>query len=167
MLNQNDSLHTLSALVGNKPGVLARIAQIFARRGFNIDSLVVSPARDGAYSRMTIGTCGTPDGLLQIIASVNKLVDVIHCYDHTFDNAVVKELALVKLKFTPQERSEVFQIAEHFKSNSEDLTDTSIILMATGSTEKIDSLLRMLKKFTIIEMVRTGKVVMVRGEETT
>ena len=164
---EDGSLHTLSALVANKPGVLARIAQVFARRGFNIESLVVSPAKDGAYSRMTIGTTGTEGGLSQIIAQVHKLVDVLHCYDHTFDNAVVKELALIKVAAGADQRTEALQIAQHFSGKTEDLTEDSMIVMATGETEKIDALVKMLRKFTIIEMVRTGKVVMVRGEEST
>ena len=167
---ENGSIHTLSALVANKPGVLARIAQVFARRGFNIESLVVSPSKDGAYSRMTIGTSGTSGtegGLGQILAQVNKLVDVLHCYDHTFDNAVVRELALVKVAVGAQERTEALQIAQHFGCRTEDLTEESMIVMATGATEKIDALIKMLQKFTMIEMVRTGKVVMVRGEGST
>ncbi|MDE0445523.1 MAG: acetolactate synthase small subunit [Spirochaetaceae bacterium] len=163
----NGAIHTLSALVANKPGVLARIAQVFARRGFNIESLVVSPSKDGAYSRMTIGTTGAQDGLDQILAQVNKLVDVLHCYDHTFDNAVVRELALVKVAVGAEERTEALQIAQHFGCRTEDLTEESMIVMGTGATEKIDALISMLRKFTIVEMVRTGKVVMIRGEGST
>ncbi|MDE0023322.1 MAG: acetolactate synthase small subunit [Spirochaetaceae bacterium] len=163
----NGAIHTLSALVANKPGVLARIAQVFARRGFNIESLVVSPSKDGAYSRMTIGTTGAQGGLDQILAQVNKLVDVLHCYDHTFDNAVVRELALVKVAVGAEERTEALQIAQHFGCRTEDLTEESMIVMGTGATEKIDALISMLRKFTIVEMVRTGKVVMVRGEGST
>ncbi len=164
---ENGSIHTLSALVANKPGVLARIAQVFARRGFNIESLVVSPSKDGDYSRMTIGASGSEQGLAQIIAQVNKLVDVLHCYDHTFDNAVVRELALIKVAVGPEERTEALQIAQHFGCKTEDLTQESMIVMATGATEKIDALIKMLRKFSIVEMVRTGKVVMVRGEAST
>lgn len=163
----NGALHTLSALVANKPGVLARIAQVFARRGFNIESLVVSPSKDGDYSRMTIGTTGAHGGLDQILAQVNKLVDVLHCYDHTFDNAVVRELALVKVAVGSGQRTEALQIAQHFGCKTEDLTEDSMIVMATGATEKIDALISMLRKFTITEMVRTGKVVMIRGQGST
>lgn len=166
-MENNGSIHTLSALVANKPGVLARIAQVFARRGFNIESLVVSPSKDGGYSRMTIGARGSEQGLTQIIAQVNKLVDVLHCHDHTFDNAVVRELALVKVAVGPDQRTEALQIAQHFGCKTEDLTQESMIVMATGATEKIDALIKMLRKFTVVEMVRTGKVVMVRGEAST
>jgi acetolactate synthase-1/3 small subunit len=161
------TIHTISALVANKPGVLARIAQVFARRAFNIESLVVSPAKEGAYSRMTIGASGNPEGLHQIIAQVNKLVDVLHCFDHTFANAVVKELALVKVVAGAEHRTEALQIASHFQCQTVDLTERSMIVMATGGTEKIDALIKMMRKFTIVELVRTGKVVMVRGDEPT
>jgi len=160
-------IHTLSVLVANKPGVLARIAQVFARRGFNIESLVVSPAMDGRFSRMTIGASGDPSMLDQIIKQVNKLIDVIHCTDHTFDNKVVKELALVKFKVHPADRGEALQIGEHFGVKTVDLTETSMIFMVTGDTGKIDAMMRMVSKFDIVELVRTGKVVMVRGDEPT
>ncbi len=157
-------IHTLSVYVANNPGVLARIAQCFSRRGFNIESLVVSPAMDGKFSRMTIGASGNPEGLEQIIKQVGKLIDVLRCVDHTGDNSVIKELAMVKLAVSPAERAEVLQIGEHFGCKSLDMTENSMILMFTGKTERIDTGIRMLKKFKIIEMVRTGKVVMSRGE---
>lgn len=164
---EEQPVHTLSALVANKPGVLARIAQVFARRAYNIESLVVSPARDGVYSRMTIGASGDPHGLDQIIKGVNKLVDVIHCFDHTFDRAVVQELALVKIACASDQRTEALQLCDHFDCSTEDLTEQSMILKCAGSSEKVDALLGMLNKFGIIEMVRTGKVVMARGGEVT
>ena len=157
-------VHTLSVYVSNKPGVLARIAQCFARRGFNIESLVVSPAMDGKFSRMTIGCSGNPDGLEQIIKQVSKLIDVLRCVDHTGDDAVTKELAMVKVIVGPGERPEALQIGEHFGCKNADLTETSMILMCTGNSEKIDALVRMLQKFKIVELVRTGKVVMARGD---
>lgn len=161
------AIHTLSVYVANKPGVLARIAQCFARRGFNIESLVVSPAMDGQFSRMTIGARGHVDGLEQIIKQVSKLVDVLRCVDHTGDNAVTKELAMVKVAVGPADRAEALQIGEHFGCKNVDLTESSMILMGTGNTEKLDTLIRMLQKFRIIELVRTGKVVMCRGENVT
>ena len=166
LLNREDT-HTLSVYVANKPGVLARIAQVFARRGYNIDSLVVSSSMDGKFSRMTVTAIGNPEGLDQIIAQVNKLVDVIHCMDHTGENAVVRELALIKIAAATEERTGVLQIAEHFKCKTVDLTESSIILMATGDTEKVDALIKMMGRYKIIELVRTGKVVMARGNEET
>lgn len=168
-MTQNNSIsqHTLSVYVANKPGVLSRIAQTFARRGYNIESLVVSSGRDEHFSRMTIGVSGDPDMLDQIIKQLMKLIDVVHCIDHTFDDSVVKELGLVKMLCSPQERSEALQIAEHFGCKTVDLTKTSMILMITGSSQKIDALMEVLSKFEVIELVRTGKVVMARGGSTT
>jgi acetolactate synthase-1/3 small subunit len=168
-MTQNNSIsqHTLSVYVANKPGVLSRIAQTFARRGYNIESLVVSSGRSEQFSRMTIGVSGDPDMLEQIIKQLMKLIDVVHCKDHTFDDSVVKELGLVKMLCSPQERSEALQIAEHFGCKTVDLTKTSMILMITGSSQKIDALMEVLSKFEVIELVRTGKVVMARGGSTT
>ncbi|NCC52959.1 MAG: acetolactate synthase small subunit [Spartobacteria bacterium] len=160
-------VHTLSAYVANKPGVLARIAQVFARRGYNIDALVVSPSGKGEFSRMTITISGDPQGLEQIILQVSKLVDVLHCVEHSDFDAVVKELALIKIGAGPEERTEVLQIAEHFGARSVDLTQKSMVLMITGSSEKLDAMIDMLNKYPVIEMVRTGKVVMARGDEET
>jgi acetolactate synthase-1/3 small subunit len=159
--------HTLSVYVANKPGVLARIALVFARRGFNIDSLVVSSSMDGNFSRMTITAIGERTGLQQIIEAVKKLVDVIHCADHTGENVVVKELGLIKIAAGPGIRTEVLEIADHFKAKTVDMTDNSMILMTTGDTEKLDAMIKLLKKFKIVELVRTGKVVMARGDEET
>ncbi len=161
------NLHTLSVYVTNKPGVLARIAQCFARRGFNIESLVVSPGMDGEFSRMTIGVTGNPDGLDQIIKQVNKLIDVLRCVDHTGDESVIKELAMIKVAVGAAGRSEVLQVGEHFGCKAMDLTEASMILMCTGNSEKIDALIQMLRKFKLIELVRTGKVVMSRGDQMT
>jgi acetolactate synthase-1/3 small subunit len=160
-------LHTLSAYVANRPGVLARIAQAFARRGYNIESLVVSPARDGHYSRMTIGASGDPQGLDQIIKQVYKLVDVVRCHDHTFDNAVAKEMVMIKIACTTEQRTEALQLATHFGCTTEDLTESSMIIMGTGGSEKLDAMVNLMAKFKIIEIVRTGKVVMARGEVLT
>ncbi|MBP7830117.1 MAG: acetolactate synthase small subunit [Kiritimatiellae bacterium] len=166
MANGSD-IHTLSVYVANKPGVLARIAQVFARRGFNIDSLVVSSSVDGNFSRMTITAKGDPSGLQQVIEALRKLIDVLHCVDHTGEDIVVRELALVKIKVTAEERTEALQIADHFGAKTVDLTETSMILMVTGTTDKLDAMIGLVKKFQVIELVRTGKVVMARGAEET
>lgn len=163
----NKKVHTLSVYVSNKPGVLARIAQTFSRRGYNIESLVVSAAIDGHFSRMTIGVSGAKEGLGQIIKQVDKLIDVLHCTDHTFDDAVVKEMGLIKIAVGSEGRGEALQIAEHFGCKTVDLTDQSIMLQVVGDPDKIDALMGMLQKFRIIEIVRTGKVLMSRGAEST
>jgi acetolactate synthase-1/3 small subunit len=165
-MNGNDT-HTLSVYVANKPGVLARIAQVFARRGFNIDSLVVSASVDGRFSRMTLTAKGDRSGLQQVIEALRKLIDVVHCVDHTGEDIVVRELALMKARVSPEERTEALQIADHFGAKTVDLTGSSIILMCTGNTDKLDAMIQLMKKFKIVELVRTGKVVMARGEQET
>ena len=159
--------HTLSILVNNEPGVLMRICQVFSRRAFNIDSLVVSQGRSRCFSRMTIGITGDPAGLDQIIKQVTKLIDVIHCFEHTSADAVTREMCLVKLKCSPSERSQCLQITEHFRGKTVDLTPNSMIITLHGSSRKIDSAVTMFSQFEIIETVRTGKVVMARGEQVT
>lgn len=161
------STHNLSVYVSNKPGVLARIAQVFARRGYNIDSLVVSPSVDGAYSRMTITVQGSPDGLDQVIQQTGKLIDVLRCVEHTGDDSVVKEMALIKIGAGSAARADALQIVDHFGARTADLTENSMIVLATGNSDKVDALIRMLGRFKIIELVRTGKVVMARGDEAT
>lgn len=159
--------HTLSVLAKNEPGVLMRICQVFARRAFNIDSLVVSEGRDDEYARMTIGITGDPEGLDQINKQVNKLIDVIHVYEHTPEDAVIKELALIKFFAKREDRTEALHIIEHFGGKSLDLTATSMIALIHGDPGKVDAAESMLSQFEIIETVRTGSVVMARGEHLT
>jgi acetolactate synthase-1/3 small subunit len=117
---------------------------------------------------MTIGLKGAPDGLEQIIKQVNKLIDVIHCYEHTAADAVVKEMLLIKfLVADGQKRTDALQIIEHFNGKTVDLTPFSMIAQITGDSPKIDAAMGMLGQFDIIETVRTGKVVMARGEKPT
>jgi acetolactate synthase-1/3 small subunit len=136
---------------------------VFSRRGFNIESLVVSQTRDPRFSRMTIGISGHPEGLHQIIMQVNKLIDVIHCTEHTDRDAVAKELVLIKVAAGAADRTEILQIIEHYAGKTVDLQEDSLIAMISGNTDKLDAALRLLGKFDIVETVRTGKVVMARG----
>ncbi len=161
------SVHTISVYVSNKPGVLARIAQVFSRRGYNIDSLVVSPSVDGNYSRMTIAAQGQQEGLQQIILQVNKLVDVVHCTDHYDDAVVVREMALIKIGISAEDRTEPLEICDHFGCKTVDLTDTSMIVMVNGNTDKVDACVNMFRKFNVIELVRTGRVLVARGDQET
>jgi len=160
-------MHTLSILVNNDPGVLMRICQVFSRRAFNIDSLVVSQGRDPQFSRMTIGITGDPAGLHQIIMQVGKLIDVIHCFEHTSNDSVTKEMVLIKIHCTSDERSAALQITEHFGGKTVDLTPSSMVVMITGDSPKVDAAVTMFSQYEIIETVRTGKVVMARGEQPT
>jgi acetolactate synthase-1/3 small subunit len=159
--------NTLSILVNNSPGVLMRICQVFSRRAYNIDSLVVSEGRTGAFSRMTIDISGNPQGLEQIIKQVNKLIDVIHCFEHTAENSVVREMLLVKIIADKDERSAALQVIEHFAGKTVDMSPNSMIAMFTGTTSKIDAVVLMLGQFEVIETIRTGKVVMARGSQAT
>lgn len=160
--------HTLSMYVNNKPGVLMRICQIFARRAYNIDSLVVSQGRDPRFSRLTLGISGDPSGLTQIVLQCDKLIDVIHCFEHTPENSVVRELALIKIKADNAERrTEILQIVEHFGGKTVDFGEASIIVRIEGASDKVDASIRLLNNYDIVETVRTGKVVMARGEQAT
>ena len=161
------NMHTISFLVANKPGVLVRVAQVFARRGFNIDSLVVSSTMDSRYSRMTITASGALETLEQIIKHSNKLIDVIHAGEHTREDAVTKEMALLKIRFKKSDKTSLQKLMKRFHCHSIDETDESLIIEQTGSTEELDEFEVLMKKFHIVEMVRTGKVVMARGTEPT
>ncbi len=168
-------LHTISLLVRNKPGVLCRVAMVFARRGYNLESLVVSPAlwnvadgfAPGEFSRMTITCSGDPDTLEQIIKQLEKLIDVVHAIDHTGQSVIECELALVKLKAGIKERTEILQVADNFKAKVTDYGSDSMILRCSGETEKLDAFIGLLKPFGIIELVRSGKILMARGLDET
>ena len=160
-------IHTISLFVTNAPGVLVRVALVFSRRGFNIESLVVSPGAEGRFSRMTITCSGEPEVLEQIIKQLAKLVDVFHAVDHTGDPAYETEIALIKIECPIEERTEILQIAEHFKARVVDYGADSMILQAFGSSEKLDALISLLRPFSIEELVRSGKLLMARGKSTT
>ena len=159
-------LHTISVLVANKPGVLVRIALVFARRGYNINSLVVSPTVNPKFSRMTITAIGDLETLEQIIKNVNKLIDVIHCGEHPA-NTVEKELALLKVKASPAVKTFVTKNARKFHVRIDDVSEGCYIIEQTGTTIELDEFEALIKKFGILEMVRTGKVLITRGKETT
>lgn len=165
---ETDMKHTISVLVENKPGVLARTAGLFARRGFNIDSLTVSATEDPDTSRMTIVVNGPGDILEQIQKQLYKLIDVIKVLDHTEDSIVSRELALVKVTAVePAKRAELMQIVDIFRAKIVDMAEKTIIIEATGDSDKIDALESLLKSYGIKEMVRSGRVVLVRGTKTT
>ena len=165
---QTAPLHTLSILVRNKPGVLVRIALVFARRGYNIESLVVSTdVADGEFSRMTITCSGDPVTLEQIIKQVTKLIDVVHAFDHTGQAVYETEVGLVKLKCAITERTEILQIAELYSAKVVDYGVDSLIVRIVGAAEKIDVFLSLLRNYQIVELVRSGKILMTRGLATT
>jgi acetolactate synthase-1/3 small subunit len=160
-------LHTISLYVNNKPGVLVRVALVFARRAFNIESLVVSPAVHGDFSRMTITCSGDPNTLEQIIKQLAKLVDVVHAIDHTDDSSYETEIALVKVRSAPNARTEVLQIAEHYGAKVVDFGADSLMLRVYGSSEKLDAFLALLAPLGLAELVRSGKILMARGLQET
>ncbi len=160
-------LHTISLFVNNKPGVLVRVALVFSRRGFNIESLVVSPAAEGYFSRMTIACSGNLEDLEQIIKQLAKLVDVVHAIDHTGDDSYETEIALVKCFAPIDQRTQILQIAEHFKAKVVDYGSDSLILQVHGPSEKLDAFIDLLRPFKLAELVRSGKLLMARGVRVT
>ena len=162
-----DPRHTLSVLVENKPGVLARVAGLFARRGFNIESLAVSETEDPDTSRMTIVVSGPPRTLEQISKQLYKLIDVIKVYDYTEAAVVERQLALIKVRCTKETRSEIIQITDIFRAQIVDMSPESITVEVTGNTRKIAAVRNLLEQFGILEMVGTGSVVLVRGLQLT
>lgn len=168
-------LHTISLLVRNKPGVLCRVALVFSRRAYNIEALVVSPANTvpeyqaapGEFSRMTITCSGQAENLEQIVKQLEKLIDVVHAIDHTGQAVIASELVLVKLAADLKHRTEILQIAENYKAKVVDYGADSLILRCAGETEKLDAFISLLKPCGIVELVRSGKILMARGLETT
>jgi len=170
-------LHTIALLVRNKPGVLVRVALIFSRRGYNIESLVVSPVFDAEiagyesqvyeFSRMTITCSGDVAVLEQIVKQLEKLIDVIHAIDHGGLSVIESELALVKVRVGLTDRTEVLQIAEHYNAKVVDYGPDSLILQIQGESGKLDACLSLLERHKIIELVRSGKILMARGTAVT
>lgn len=160
-------IHTISMLVANKPGVLVRVALVFARRGYNIDALAVSPAFNPRYSRMTITAQGDPATLDQIIKQASKLVDMIHCEEHSDKDAIHRELALIKLKSTPSNKAIILKLAKKFHAHVVDESKETVIIQQNGTTEELDEFESLLKKYGVLEMVRSGKLVMAKGKEAT
>lgn len=159
--------HSISLYVANKPGVLIRISLVFARRGYNIDSLVVAESNDTRFSRMNITATGDPDTLALMLNQLNRLVDVIHAKEHSSEDALQRELALVKVKCNTDQRTEILQIADVFKARNMDLTDSSLTFQVTGDSSKLDAFQELLEPYGIIELIRSGKLIMARGDVQT
>ena len=155
--------HTITALVEDKPGVLTRVAGMFRRRGFNISSLAVGHSELPNLSRMTFVVHGDDGVLEQVMKQLYKLIDVVRVSDISKESMVSRELALIKVKASAANRSEIIQIVDIFRANIVDVAADTMIIEATGDEEKIDSLVRLLKGFGIREMMRTGRVAMERG----
>ena len=155
--------HTISVVVENEFGVLARVSGLFSGRGFNIDSLSVAPTSDESLSRITIVTRGDDAILEQITKQLNKLVDVIKVLDFSEDNAIERELALIKVAAEDESRAEVLRIVDIFRAKIIDVTPKSYTIEATGSPTKINAILDLLRPLGLKELVRTGSVAIGRG----
>jgi len=158
--------HTLVALVENKPGVLNRVANLFRRRGFNIESITVGHSETPDVSRMTIVVDGSGTSVEQVRKQLDKLIETLKVQDITNDPIVVRELALVKVRATSTTRSEIMQIVDIFRANIVDVSMESLTIEVTGDEEKLDSLLNLLRTFGVKEVVRTGRIAMTRGGGT-
>ncbi len=155
--------HTIVVLVADRPGVLNRVASLFRRRGFNIESISVGLTEKKGVSRMTIVVSGDAAMVEQVRKQLDKVIDVIKLSDITDESRVDRELALIKVKTTPQSRSEIMQIVDIFRANIVDVAAESLTVEVTGDEDKINSLLNLLRDFGIKEVARTGRLAMTRG----
>ena len=157
--------HVISLLVENHQGVLVRIAGLFAGRAYNLESLTVGVTNDPEVSRITL-VCKGDDAIIeQIKKQLNKLIDIIKVIDLTGLPAVQREIALIKVQVTPEKRAEIFQVADVFRAKIIDVGFDSMIIEATGSSEKVDDLLSILSSYTILETARSGLVSIERGKK--
>ncbi len=157
--------HILVAYVEDKPGVLNRVASLFRRRAFNIESLTVGRTEQDGISRMTIVIDSDDVGARRVEANLYKLVNVLRVDDVTSKPCVIRDLALVKVAVTPAHRAEVLQLVDVFRARVVDVQDRALIVEVTGAEDKIEQLINVLTRFGVIEMVRTGIVAMARGSE--
>jgi acetolactate synthase I/III small subunit len=160
------STHTLSVLVENKPGVLAHVAGLFSRRAFNISSLAVGPTEDASVSRMTIVVDGASTPVEQVSKQLDKLVRVLKVVELDDHAAVERELALIKVRIHPALRGELLEVATVFQTKVVDMSPETVVLEATSSPGKLDSLLENLERYGTCELVRTGRIAMARGSAT-
>ncbi len=163
-MRKNGQHHTIIALVEDKPGVLTRVASLFRRRGFNIASLAVGHSEQPGLSRMTFVVDGDEYIVEQATKQLDKLIDVVRVSDISQEDIVARELALVKVKATPDTRSEIVEMVNLFRAKIVDVGAQSIVIEITGEEDKINALYDLLEPFGILEMMRTGRVSMVRGK---
>jgi len=155
--------HNIAVIVENKAGVLTRIAGLFSRRSFNIDSLSVGETDNPEYSRMTITVQGDRDVLEQVIKQLSKLINVIRVSELDPSESLERELAVIKVSVDRENRSEIMQIVNIFRARIIDVSQRSMIIEATGDEEKVEAIIQLLRQFGIKELARTGKVSMLRG----
>jgi len=161
----SENSHTLSILVENHYGVLTRVAALFARRGYNIDSLAVGMTEDPSVSRMTIVVYGDNAVIEQVIKQLYKLIEVIKVVDLSAEEYVDRELALIKVGTTSETRAEILQIVEIFRAKVVDIGSNTMMIEITGGSDKISALEKLLRPFGIKELARTGKVGLLRGSK--
>jgi acetolactate synthase I/III small subunit len=159
--------HILSILVENKPGVLTRIAGLFARRGFNIDTLAVGPTDDDRISRITLTLDGAVHSIDQVTKQLHKLVNVLKIRDLEPTETLARELAIFKVSADGAARAEVMQICEIFRAKIVDVSKRSLIVEVTGTWDKVDAFERLIRPFGLIEMARTGEIAIARGRSET
>ncbi|AKK27019.1 acetolactate synthase small subunit [Mycobacterium sp. EPa45] len=159
----NTVTHTLSVLVEDKPGVLARVAALFSRRGFNIESLAVGATEQKNMSRMTIVVTAEETPLEQITKQLNKLINVIKIVEQDAEHSVARELALIKIRADAGTRSQVIEAVNLFRAKVIDVSTESLTIEATGTQEKIEALLRVLEPYGVREIVQSGVVSLSRG----
>ncbi|MCE5254224.1 MAG: acetolactate synthase small subunit [Actinomycetia bacterium] len=159
--------HTLSVLVENKPGVLTRVAGLFARRGFNIDSLVVAETENQAVSRMTITVDEQDQPLEQVTKQLHKLINVLKITDLDPAGSVERELLLIKVKADAVSRSAIMQIVEIFRAKIVDVSPEVLIIEMTGAREKVSAFMELMAPFGVVELMRTGRMAMSRGRRAT
>jgi acetolactate synthase-1/3 small subunit len=158
------TLHTISVLVEDRPGVLTRVAGLFAARGYNIDSLAVGPTDTEGISRMTIVVNVDESPLEQVTKQLNKLVNVIKIFEHEPGTAVERELMLAKVHAQGDARARIMEIAEVFRVNVVDVTASTLTVEASGKPEKLEALRQLLDEYGIVELSRTGRIALSRGE---
>ncbi|MHB1048715.1 MAG: acetolactate synthase small subunit [Bacteroidota bacterium] len=161
-LEQSVHKHTISILLENKFGALNRVAGMFSAKGYNLESITVGPTEDETVSRMTIVTRGDDAIIEQIIKQLNKLIDTLKVIDLTYDSFMERELALIKIATNTENRSEIMQIVEIFHAKIIDISHKTVTVEATGSGQKVDAIIKMLKPFHIKELARTGRVALKR-----
>jgi acetolactate synthase-1/3 small subunit len=159
--------HVLSVLVENKPGVLTRISGLFARRGFNIDTLAVGPTDDESVSRMTIVLDGAAHPIDQVTKQLHKLVNVIKIRDLEPEETIAREMALFKVSADGQTRAEIMQLADIFRARIIDVSGRTVTIEVTGTADKIEAFESMVRPFGLVEMVRTGEIAIARGKTQT
>ncbi len=158
-------VRTIIVHVEDKPGVLARVVSLFRRRGYNIESLTVGHSARPGVSRITLVVEADEDTALRLEANVYKLVNVLYVEDITGEAAVVREMALIKVKADGGRRAELLQLADVFRARVVDVAASSLVFEITGTQDKIDGLLDVLRPYGVVEMVRTGALAMTRGAE--